>query len=83
MGLELHELFPPRDQPMGAPRKIANLLTAGQALELLATETLFVAVALGNYFHGVTMTPQDIERLTSAAGRIGLLRQNTGRQHAQ
>lgn len=77
MGLELHDLFPPRDKPAGAPKKIANLLTAGQALELLATESLFVAVAIGNYFHGVTLTQKDLDRLTTAAGRIGLLREQT------
>lgn len=82
MGLELHDLFPPKDKPTGAPKRIANLLTTGQALELLAKESLFVAVAIGNYFHGVTVTKKDLDRLTTAAGRIGLLREQTGRQHA-
>lgn len=82
MGLELSDLFPPRETPPGAPKRIARLLTAGQALELLASETLFVAVAIGNYFHGVTLTQKDIDRLMTAAGRIGLLREQTGRQHA-
>jgi len=79
MGLELSDLFPPRDKPTGTPKKIANLLTAGQALELLATETLFVAVAIGNFFHGMTLTQVDIDRLTTAAGRIALLRDQTQR----
>ena len=82
MGLELHDLFPPRDKPTGTPKKIANLLTAGQALELLATETLFVAVAIGNFFHGMTLTQVDIDRLTTAAGRIALLRDQTRRTHS-
>lgn len=77
MGLELHDLFPPKDKPNGAPKRIAKLLTAGQALELLAQESLFVAVAIGNYFHGVTLTQKDLNRLTTAAGRIGLLREQT------
>lgn len=77
MGLEMHDLYPPRDRPTGTPKKIANLLTAGQALELLATESLFVAVAIGNYFHGVTLSQKDLDRLTTAAGRIGLLREQT------
>ena len=81
MGLELHDLFPPQDKPTGTPKKIANLLTAGQALELLATETLFVAVAIGNFFHGMTLTQVDIDRLTTAAGRIALLRDQTQRTH--
>ena len=82
MGLELHDLFPPQDKPTGTPKKIANLLTAGQALELLATETLFVAVAIGNFFHGMTLTQVDIDRLTTAAGRIALLRDQTRRTHS-
>ena len=82
MGLELSDLFPPRDKPTSAPKKIANLLTAGQALELLATETLFVAVAIGNFFHGMTLTQVDIDRLTTAAGRIALLRDQTRRTHS-
>jgi len=82
LGLELSDLFPPRDKPTGTPKKIANLLTAGQALELLATETLFVAVAIGNFFHGMTLTQVDIDRLTTAAGRIALLRDQTRRTHS-
>jgi len=82
MGFELNDLFPPRDKPTSAPKRIAKLLTAGQALELLAQESLFAAVAIGNYFHGVVLTQEDIDRLTTAAGRIGLLREQTGGQHA-
>jgi hypothetical protein len=77
MGLELHDLFPPRDKSTSAPKKIANLLTAGQALELLAQESLFVAVALTNYLHGIEPLPSGIERLRMAAGRIGLLLEQT------
>jgi hypothetical protein len=77
MGLELHDLFPPKDKPTGAPKRIAKLLTPMQALELLANESLLVAVAISNYFHGVVLTQKDIKRLTTAAGRIGLLREQT------
>ena len=82
MGLELADMFPPRDKSSCAPKKIANLLTAGQALELLASEVMFVAVALGNYFHGIALTEVDVERLTTAAGRIALMRDQIGRQNA-
>jgi len=82
MGLELHDLFPPKDKPTRTPKRIAKLLTSGQALELLAAESLLVAVAIGNYFHGVTLTQKDLDRLTTAAGRIGLLHEQTGRTHA-
>lgn len=82
MGLDMQDLFPPRDKPANAPRKIANLLTPGQALELLASESLFVAVALTNYMSGITLTPQDTKRLRLAAGRINLLKKQTGAAHA-
>lgn len=82
MGLELHDLFAPRDKPANTPKKIANLLTAGQALELLADETRLVAVALANYFHEVALSQQDVDRLLTAAGRIGLLRDQTRKTHA-
>ena len=82
LGMEMTDLFPPREAPATAPKKIANLLTAGQALELLADESLLVAVALTNYMRGITLTPADTERLRLAAGRIGLLNEQTGRTHA-
>ena len=82
LGMEMTDLFPPREAPATAPKKIANLLTAGQALELLAAESLLVAVALTNYMRGITLTPADTERLRLAAGRIGLLNEQTGRTHA-
>lgn len=82
MGLQMTDLFPPKERPATAPKKIANLLTAGQALELLAAESLLVAVALTNYLRGITLTPADTERLRLAAARINLLHEQTGRTHA-
>lgn len=82
MGLELHDLFPPRENHAQSPKKIANLLTAAQALELLAMESWLVAVALNNYLQGIALTPLDMARLRLAAGRINLLREQTGRPHA-
>ena len=82
MGMDMTDLYPPHDKPANAQKKIANLLTAGQALELLAQESLLVAIALTNYLHGITLTPQDTERLRLAAGRINLLKKHTGSQHA-
>ena len=81
MGLELHDLFPPQDKPTGTPKKIANLLTAGQALELLHTEATLIAIALTNVFKGTAVAETDMTRLRQAAGRIGLLREQTQRTH--
>ncbi len=84
MGLELHELFPPREQTPGAPKRAAQLLTSGQALELLADEAMLVAVAAGNVGHGVALTQGDTDRVMQAAGRINWVRQQTMRvSHAQ
>jgi hypothetical protein len=82
MGLELHDLFPPSDRPTNAPKKLANMLTTTQALDLMASETLIVAMALTNFLRGIAPLPSDIERLRLAAGRINLLNEQTGRQHA-
>ena len=81
MGLELHDLFPPQDKPTGTPKKIANLLTAGQALELLHTEATLIAIALTNVFKGTAVAETDMTRLRQAAGRIALLREQTQRTH--
>jgi len=81
MGLELHNLFPPRDKPTSAPKKIANLLTAGQALELLHTEASLIAIALTNVFKGTAVAETDMTRLRQAAGRIALLREQTQRTY--
>ena len=81
MGLELHDLFPPRDKPTGTPKKIANLLTAGQALELLHTEATLIAIALTNFFKGTAVAETDMTRLRQAAGRIALLRDQTQRTY--
>ena len=82
LGLELSDLFPPRDKPTGTPKKIANLLTAGQALELLHTEATLTAIALTNFFKGTAVTASDMARLRQAAGRIALLRDQTRRTHS-
>ena len=78
LGLKLSDLFPPREQPAGAPRRIPRLLTAGQALELLAYEANFVAVVAGNIGGGVNLSPADIERVLMASGRINYVRAQTG-----
>ena len=81
LGLELSDLFPPRDKPTGTPKKIANLLTAGQALELLHTEATLIAIALTNFFKGTAVAETDMTRLRQAAGRIALLRDQTQRTY--
>jgi hypothetical protein len=82
IGLELHDLFPPREPSTGAPRRLARLLSATQALELLAEESLLVAIAAGNVGHGITLGSHDTDRVIKAAGRINWIRHEaTGGHH--
>ncbi len=73
VGLQLQDLFPPRDVPPGAPKRTPPLLTAPQALALLVDEFMIVGVAAGNIGHGVTLSKTDRERVLQAAGVINLL----------
>jgi hypothetical protein len=83
LGLDMSELFPPRQVTGNEPKRTPRLLTAGQALELLDREAHLVAVAAANVLHGVVLSDDDLHRLTQAAGRIGWLRsESTGGAHA-
>ncbi len=83
IGLELHDLFPPRDIPPGALKRAARLLSASQALELLANEAALIAVAGASLANGRPLTPADKGRLLSSAGRINFLRNESMEvQHA-
>jgi hypothetical protein len=72
LGLDLSDLFPARQSPgAGAskPRRI-GLLTAGQALELLHSETQLIWVAGNNLANGHELTAVDLARLNVAMRRI-------------
>lgn len=77
LGMELTDLFPPREKTGREPTRYPRLLTAGQALELLETEARLVAVAACNVAHGVVLNQTDLDRLTQAAGRIAWLREES------
>jgi hypothetical protein len=85
LGLDIADLFPPRDKPTGnEPKRIPRLLTAGQALELLDREANLLAVAAANVLHGVALNQNDVVRVIQAAGRIRWLRdESTGGAHAK
>lgn len=83
MGLDMSDLFPPRDKSGREPPRTPRLLTAGQALELLESEATFVAVAAGNLQQRVILNQTDLDRLNKAAGRIAWLRkESTGGRNA-
>jgi hypothetical protein len=73
LGLELSDLFPPRESHCG-PMKRRRLLSAGQALNLLHDESQLIALCGSNIAHGVVLTDDDLARLLTAAGRVAYLR---------
>jgi len=73
LGLNMADLFPPRDSRPGELRLTPRLLTAGQALELLRMEAMLTVVAASNLSRGITLTEQDRSRLLTAVGRIEYL----------
>ncbi len=74
LGLDIAELFPPREPRHGTPKRLARTLTAYQALELLDNEAVFVAVAAGNLRRGLQLNDADYARLLASVGRIGHIR---------
>lgn len=73
-GLELQDLFPPRNEPLNAPARAARVLTHGQALELLHDEAQLIAIVAGNIGHGIELSDVDRERVMQAAGRVSYIR---------
>lgn len=73
LDLQLSDLFPPRERSGREPQRIAKVLTAGQALEILDFEILFAATVSANMARGMTLTEADHQRLITCAGRIGAI----------
>lgn len=72
LGLDLQDLFPPRESH-GAPHKRRALLSAAQCLEIVAFETMLVGTAAFNLANGHSLTADDLQRLGVACGRIQAL----------
>jgi len=77
LGLQMSDLFPPRQLCGREPKRTSRLLTAGQALELLDREANLVAVVAANVHRGVKLTQDDLNRITQAAGRINWVRKES------
>jgi hypothetical protein len=73
LSLQLSDLFPPRQRSGREPQRIAKVLTAGQALEILDNEVLFAAAASANMARGLTLTEGDRHRLVTCAARLGAI----------
>ena len=83
LGLDMADLYPPRDSRPGDSRRPPRLLTAGQALELLRQEAMLTVVAASNLSRGINLTEQDRTRLLTAVGRIEFLCiESLGASHA-
>ena len=83
LGLDMADLYPPRDSRPGDSRRPPRLLTAGQALELLRQEAMLTVVAASNLSRGINLTDQDRARLLTAVGRIEYLCiESLGASHA-
>jgi hypothetical protein len=80
LDLQLHDLFPPRERPDGAPRRTPSLLTDEQALELAVDELNFGAITAASVGHGAVLKPADVKRLLECAGRLTMLQQYTKRR---
>jgi len=72
LGLGLADLFPPRPAAGGGAGSLRRrgLLTAMQALEVIAFESLLTWTAAFNLANGHTLTADDLQRLSIAAERI-------------
>ncbi|MFM7009213.1 MAG: DNA primase [Betaproteobacteria bacterium] len=73
MELQISELFPPRERSGREPQRIAKVLTAGQALEILNGEILFAATASANLAKGLGLSNADHQRLMVCASRVGAI----------
>jgi hypothetical protein len=76
LGLDLADLFPPRPEghTSGRPAR-RRMLTAGQALDLLDSESILVMVCASDMARGLTLDDKTRERLCWSAARISVLRQ--------
>ncbi len=72
LGLDLADLFPSRES-QSLPLRRRALLSAQQCLDVIAFETILVGTAAFNLANGHALTPDDLQRLGVACGRIQAL----------
>ena len=72
LGLDMADLFPRADRPGGGrpPMRRRGMLSARQAIDLLEVEYMLVWTAAFNLANGHALTPDDLGRLTIAAGLL-------------
>ena len=69
LGVEAHELYPPRNLSGREPIRNSPLVSTDQCLELLYELTNRMVIAVLNFHNGVELTPNDREQLLSNAIR--------------
>ena len=69
LGVEAHELYPPRNLSGKEPIRNSPLVSTAQCLELLYELTNRMVIAVLNFHNGVELTPNDREQLLSNAIR--------------
>ena len=69
LGVEVHELYPPRNLSGREPIRNSPLVSTAQCLELLYELTNRMVIAVLNFHNGVELTPNDREQLLSNAIR--------------
>ena len=73
LGLELEDLFPPRESSGGRPTR-RRMLPASQALDLIDGEMALCVVCASDLAAGRQLDEPTRERLLVAAARVGMLR---------
>ena len=69
LGVEAHELYPPRNLSGKEPIRNSPLVSTTQCLELLHELTNRMVIAVLNFHNGAELTPNDREQLLSNAIR--------------
>jgi hypothetical protein len=69
LGLEVHELYPPRNLSGREPKRNPPLVSTTQCLELLHELVNCMVITVLNFYNGVELTPNDREQLLSNAIR--------------
>ena len=75
VGLDASSLF--SKSPGGRPLERRRLITASQALELLASEGLLIQIVASDIARGKPVDEATRERIALAAGRVAALREET------
>lgn len=74
LGLELHDLFPPRTDVHVAPKpRRVGLMSAGQCIDLIRSEIGIVWMVLASLKSGTDVTEADLDRSVVACDRVELL----------